>query len=298
MRQFYPVLLLNLLLTSCTVNSQPIDSSPWRSIESGKDFGISGMALVAQQTDRADFLIVHDNKQPDQNRLAIVTVASNQSPEYLPLTWPSQIDLPIDLESLTAVPGKNSEFIAATSWGQIYHLTLAADRTMAVVKVFELPELPQNSNIEGLALQQLDDRLLMVWGHRGQDNDPGVIYWGTLDLNNYQISPLGSVELTVPWPTEKVRHISDLKIDPAGTLYITSAMDSGDDGPFSSALYIAGVFNLSNSQVQFRPNSQLAALYRFRDRKIEAIELVSGAEGGVIFGTDDENMGSSIYTSF
>lgn len=299
MRKIYPVFLLNLLLTSCTLNSQPLESPPWRLVRSGKGFSISGMTLVNQETDRSDFLIVHDNDNSDQNRLAIVTVSSNVAPEYLPLTWPKDTDLPIDLEALTQVTGTTPpSFIAATSKGKMYHLTVDGNQKISILNAFDFPEFPKNSNFEGLDLQEIDGQLLMVWTHRGKDKDPGVIYWGTLELNNYQISAQGSVEFTVPWPTDNVRHISDIKIDPAGILYITSAMDSGDDGPFSSALYIAGFFTLNGSQFQFRSNSQLAALYRFDDHKIEAIELIPGANGGVVFGTDDENMGSSIYTSF
>ena len=299
MRKYYPVFFIAVLLISCTVNSQPGQSISWRKIGDGIAFGISGIALFDTDNDRSNFVLVHDNKKPDENRLGIVSVSSDESPKYLPLTWPNDTEIPKDLEAIDKVPGTNAgSFMAATSKGKIYHFTVESDRNISILKVFDLPEFPKKSNFEGLALQEIDGQLLMVWTHRGQDSDPGIIYWGTLDLDNYQIAPQGSIQFSVPWPTDQVRHISDIKVDPAGTLYITSATDPGNDGPFNSAVYIAGIFTVDGSEFEFRANSQLAPIYRFDDYKIEAIELIPGANGGVIFGTDDENRGSSIYTSF
>jgi hypothetical protein len=47
--------------------------------------------------------------------------------------------------------------------------------------------------------------------------------------------------------------------------------------------------------IEHRQNPQLVPLYRSQYHKIESIELVPGAEGGVIVGTDDENFGSYVY---
>ncbi|MFH7029153.1 MAG: hypothetical protein ACHBN1_28110 [Heteroscytonema crispum UTEX LB 1556] len=78
-------------------------------------------------------------------------------------------------------------------------------------------------------------------------------------------------------------------------MFITSGSDAGDDGPFESAVYIAGFLGLRGNKIAFKQNSQMIPLYRFNYHKIEGIELVSAAKGGVIVGTDDETMGSSIY---
>jgi hypothetical protein len=99
----------------------------------------------------------------------------------------------------------------------------------------------------------------------------------------------------VPSPISAVRHISDLKVDPVGILFITSAADNGDDGPFESVVYVAGAFEMRDRKITFQQNSQLVPLSRFNYHKVEAIELVPGRDGGVIVGSDDENMGSSVY---
>lgn len=279
---------------------QSVLSQQWRPVRGGIQFGISGMALLEQPSGSHSFLIVHDNKGKGQGRLAIVTIKGEESPQYFPVNWPSGTALPLDLESLTAVPESSEPaFMAATSGGKVYHFRLGAtNQNISIVKVFDLPNIPQGSNFEGFALQKINGQLLAVWAHRGEDKQPAIVYWGRLDLNTYQITQIGSARLEVPWPVSAVRHISDLKVDPAGILFITSATDNGDDGPFESAVYVAGAFEIRDQQITFRQNSQLVPLYRFKYHKVEAIELVPGQTGGVIVGSDDENLGSSVYLNW
>ena len=80
-----------------------------------------------------------------------------------------------------------------------------------------------------------------------------------------------------------------------GFYYISAASDTGDDGPFQSAVYIAGKFNQQGNQIAFQQDSALFPLYRLDYHKVEAIELIPGGAGGIFLGTDDENMGSSIF---
>ncbi len=285
------VFLLFLLL------SQQLAAQQWRPVRGGIAFGISGMALVEQQPDSLDLLIVHDNKEKNQARLAILSMMGNNQPQYLPLQWPNNIDLPVDLEALTAVTiSGNLSFMALSSTGKIYHLNLdKSAKNLAIIKVFSLPNITSKSNLEGFGLQEIDNQLLVVWAHRGEGEDPANIYWGTLDLSNYKIEPKGSTIFQVPWPnSQQVRHISDLKIDKAGVLFISSATDPGNDGPFNSAVYVAGTFNVCGDRIAFRKNPELVSLARYEYHKIEGIELVPGVAGGLIVGTDDENMGSFI----
>ena len=283
---------------------QPVLSQQWRPVRGGIQFAISGMALLEQQSGSYSFLVVHDNKDKSLGRLAIITINGEESPPYFPMNWPSSTALPIDLESITAVPGTpEPTFMVAASAGKVYHFRLdASKKNVSILKVFDFPNIPQGSNFEGFALQKINTQagtpLLAVWAHRGQDEQPAVLYWGRLDLNTYQITQIGSCSLKVPWPVSAVRHISDLKVDPAGVLFISSAADNGDDGPFESAVYVAGAFEIRDQQITFQQNSQLVPLYRFRYHKVEAIELVPGQTGGVIFGSDDENMGSSVYLNW
>jgi hypothetical protein len=49
------------------------------------------------------------------------------------------------------------------------------------------------------------------------------------------------------------------------------------------------------NKLALQQNTQLVPIYRCDYHKIEGLELVPGAEGGVILGTDDENLGSYVY---
>ena len=300
MRQVYIVLFTLAAWVAFSLMPQPLQSQQWRPVRGGIPFGISGIALLTQQSSATSFLVVHDNKQNNQGRLAVVTIKGEESPEYLPIDWPSSIPLPVDLESLTVVPGTpEPTFMVATSAGKVYHLRWnASKQTISIIKVFDLPNIAPGSNFEGFVVQKIDNQLLAVWANRGQDQQPAILYWGQLNLNTYQITPIGSFQLKVPFPVAAVRHISDLKVDSAGVLFIASAADNGDDGPFESAVYVAGAFDIHRQQITFRPNTQLVPLYRYRYHKVEAIELIPGRNGGVIVGSDDENMGGSVYLNW
>ncbi|AFY82618.1 hypothetical protein [Oscillatoria acuminata] len=277
-------------------------SAEWLPVKPGILFGISGIALVKNSLEAMGcppatcFVIVHDNKIEEEGRLAILTVHGQDSLNYLPLQWPDGTEWPIDLEAIAQVPDtEDSAFMAVTSFGRVYHFTLDSTGTIQLLHIFSLPDLPENTNLEGFDLHLLDGKLLGVWGHRGSPDDPGVLYWGWFNENGDQISGQGSAVITVPWPEEDVRHISDIKVNNAGILYITSTRDPGNDGPFDSAVYAAGLFSMNGDQVEFRPASSLAPLYRVNGHKIEALEFLPGLSGGKILGTDDENQGSSIY---
>ncbi|MCT7995755.1 hypothetical protein [Laspinema olomoucense] len=277
-------------------------SAQWRPVKTGILFGISGIALVEHSLDEMGcppatcFVIVHDNKKEGDGRIAILSVQGQNYLNYLPLQWPDGEEWPIDLEAIALVPGtEDSAFMAVTSLGRVYYFTLDSTGTIQLRQIFSLPNLPDNTNLEGFDLHLIDGKLLGVWGHRGSPDDSGVLYWGWFDWNRYQISGQGSAVITVPWPQEDVRHISDIKISNAGILYITSSRDPGDDGPFDSAVYAAGLFSMNGDQVEFRPAYSLVPLYRVNGHKIEALEFLPGLSGGPILGADDENQGSSIY---
>ena len=284
-------LLLLFPLQLCAQQQQ------WRPVGGGILMGISGMALVEPRTGaRTTFLVVHDNKQRGEGRVGLVEIEGLKPPRYTPLAWPTG-ELPEDLEALARVPAvAANSFMALASAGKIYHLLLdSSHSSIKLLKVFRLPDAPKESNFEGFTLYRMGERLLAVWAHRGEGADPAVIYWARLDPVTYSFSGVRSARLTVPWPKTDVRHVSDLKIDDGGALFITSASDPGDDGPFASALYLAGSFDVCEGQVVFRQTVALVRLLRFDYHKVEAFELVPGMTGGLAFATDDEHMGSSIY---
>lgn len=183
-----------------------------------------------------------------------------------------------------------------SSDGKGYHLKLVfKNKSIEVIKEFELPRTNKNYNFESFNLQKIDNQLIVMWGHRGDGKEAARIYWGDFDLNKYQINNVNSTDFKVPFPNGNVRHISDLKIDNAGIVYITTASDNGNDGPFQSAVYVAGYLGVNDNKIQWRQNQQLFPIYRDNYHKIEGLEIIPGAEGGIILGSDDENMGAAVY---
>ncbi|WP_299410749.1 hypothetical protein [Acaryochloris sp. IP29b_bin.148] len=275
----------------------------WRPVQPGKRKGVSGLAFVNQQGGTCQFLAVHDNKGDlDQPRLALLTVPPHGTIQYQPLTWPADQPLPVDLEALTVVPRtQHTEYMAVTSLGQIYHVRLdSPTHTLTVLRSLQIPPHSKLINIEGFALQQMEDQLMAVWAHRGEEEDPAMLFWGSVDLTTDKIAVQGSRSWRVPWPLNQVRHVSDLQIAPDGTLYITAASDPGDQGPFQSAMYVLGRFPfLPSLSRRAAPSegpdpSTLVPLYRFGFNKVEALALIPGQNGGIVWASDDEKFGSAL----
>jgi hypothetical protein len=270
---------------------------------------VSGMAFVESSgADKSIFLVVHDNKKETEARAGLIVVERNKPVTYTPLLWPREIPLANDLESVTTVPGKPGTFLLVESGDKLgdappapkaYLVTLnAAKNGIAISKVLDLPVPPAHTNLEGFSLQRIGDVVLAVWGHRGKNSEPGTVYWAPFDAATFTFGAVQSVPVTLPWPTESVRHISDLKLDASGALFTSAASDPGDEGPFSSALYLTGIFHISGTTVVFSPNPAPTPLYRFPHHKVEGFEFVPGRDGGIIFGTDDESLGASVFINW
>ena len=259
----------------------------WYPIGDEKAFGISGLAAL--NSGGTEFLAVHDNKNPEEPRLGKIARADG-SINYEIVSWPDG-NFPVDLEAIAAIPGRDREFIALASSGQGYHIR--ANSEIALLGTFTLPEPHPNPNIEGFTLYDLDGILIAIWGHRGAGIEPGVLSWGVADLDRYRFDFRGSRTWSVPLPQGNVRHITDLKVDAAGVLFVSAATDRGDDGPFESAVYAAGSLRIEEGTIALQLNAEPVPLLRHRHRKIEAIELVPRL--GMVLGSDDENRGASIF---
>lgn len=273
-------------------------SGGWRLVSRSRQSNISGMALVENSARGASFLVVNDNKLKQENHAAIVSVEGDGAPQYTPLRWLGE-DVPTDLEAVTFVPDTKDNYMAFTSAGRVYHVEISrTDNSVRVLKSFDVPRIPASRDFEGFALQKVKGRLLAVWADRGLDSKPAQLFWAEFDLWDHSFARVGSAFLRVPYPVGNTRHVSDVKVDPEGIVYISSASDPGDDGPFASAVYVVGSFGRDNSKgFVFTPRPVMKRLHTFDGHKVEALELLSGAKGAMAFGTDDENLGAAIYLS-
>ena len=289
---FLPALSLALLTGACA-SEQP----GWRQA-GGPLHNVSGMAYVGIDPERGgeQFLVVHDNKKPAEPHAGIVTLRTGKA-RYTRLRWPEAAGVPVDLEAISPVPDAPGRFLALESGGRLFHVRFATGDAFEVLNRSKLPEVPDGANFEGLAVQKLGGRLVIVWGHRGDGKkEPGVLHWGTYDLPDDAVTKQGSASVLVPFPRGKnTRHITDLRIDPGGTVWAGAASDPGDDGPFESAVYAIGALaDDGGGNFRFQPNASPTRLWKFR-RKVEALELVPGRRGGVYFGSDDEKGGGWVY---
>ena len=128
MPKFLRLMITIVVVGGLLLISQQVFAQTWIPVRAGIPFGISGIALINQQSDKLDFLIVHDNKRPNQGRLGIISLQGKNQPEYLPLNWPNE-KLPKDLEVLTSIPDtKNSDFIAVKTHGKASNFQLDCNK--------------------------------------------------------------------------------------------------------------------------------------------------------------------------
>lgn len=305
----------------------------WITVKCDSRFNFSGMALVESKDDKTTLLVVHDNKDQPADRqtnplknktervgLLIIEGKENR-PRLVSLKWidkdGTENKLPVDLEAITPVPDMPNHFMTisgnpfdAEEKGKAYLIKLDVEKQEArVVNSLKLPITYDGRDFESLAIQKIGNTLLAVWADRGREiwnngkreGRPATLFWGQLDLSKVSIKFLGQEELRMPLPAiedwknvsgGETRSASEIKIDTSGGLFVSSAFDSGDDGPFASAFYFAGVFTTQGSTIKFIKSANAVKLYEFKNYKIESFELLPN---GVVFGTDDENFGASVF---
>ncbi len=286
--------LLTVMVLALTSMAQQ-----WRPVGGSRQSNISGMAFVEHDKEHTVLLIVHDNKKKDQGHVALITVVGASAPKVTELKWIGE-EVPLDLEAATTVPGAVGQFIIFTSAGRAYHIKLdPAAATAELIRAFDVPEKPAGADFEGFALQKIGTMLIAVWADRGLTERPATLFWSKFDIARYSFNSVRSAEFKVPFPTSDVRHISDVKIDETGAVFVTSASDPGNDGPFSSAMYFAGTLTAAqDGSINFSRPASLTRLFNFAYQKVEGFEFIPGRDGGVAFGTDNENLGASIFLNY
>ncbi|MFI9050904.1 hypothetical protein [Streptomyces sp. NPDC053427] len=268
--------------------AQPAD---WQRVGDGITSGISGIVVDGRDGDAVDTLAVRDNKNPGENRLVAVRYSPDAAPRVRPLKWSGE--LPVDLEALDAVPGRDHEYVALASSGAAYRIH-AEKGTARVVAAFQLPGISSDGNYEGFALDATKDGIVAVWADRGQDDRPAKLTAALWDPATNSFGPHDSAKFSAPYPDEDVRHVSDVKVSPSGELTVSSASDPGDDGPYDSALYDAGHLSVGDDgDAHVSASDKPHRIAAFPGHKVEALACLPGSHEGIV-GTDDENDGGSI----
>jgi hypothetical protein len=155
----------------------------WHSLTDQKRLSISGIAAI--DSDR--FLVVHDNKKPDQPRLSIVNWQNKQRPTLEPIKWCDQ-NLPIDLEAITAIPSHKNDYLVLESKGRVTRIQLDPNKAACkTITQFKIPTATPDSNMEGLALHCIKKHCLLAWADRGDDKTPAKLSWSSYNIETNRI---------------------------------------------------------------------------------------------------------------
>lgn len=308
-------LVSSLVSWTCVVGAQApakLDFTP-----NDKQRGISGLVRLGAEGAGQRFLAVHDNKKAGP-RLALVDVGPG-SAHYTELKWPDP-NLPVDLEAAARVPGSD-DILVAQSDGKVFRIRVSGSEVQ-ILGSFVLPGVPARVNgspeIEAMDVAKVGEDLVVVWATRGySDFLPATISWGRLkDIVEHSEkdskgSLLGLVEVRTPYPPlsdkqisapsgyvlpdsspdyPSVRAISDLRVDEQGRVWVSSAADPGDAGPFVSSIFVVGSLVSVGARPYFATLSWPVERFRLQGYKIEALELYGGQ---IYFGTDDEDSGGA-----
>ena len=279
-----------LILFSCQKELKPIDER-WQYVSGKREIAISG---ISPTSDKNKYLVVHDNKKKEQLRIGLINLAADSL--YKGLSWPSE-SLPIDLEALSNIPGLENEYIAMGSWGFCYWIKLdLKSNTIEIIKEFRIPDSGPPLNLESLLIIRKNKKTYLAWAHRGSDNEQAILFWGAISLfdDDIAISVEDSTFINLPWPIKSKRHMSDMDIDNNNILWTSSTSDPGDDGPYQSAIYKIGKFEILKDKLYFNIFDSFPGQYVFNNNKVEALTIDANK---IVFATDDENLGASINFS-
>ncbi|WP_258565227.1 hypothetical protein [Streptomyces sp. WELS2] len=292
-------------VTVARTNDAPaLAATGWTQVGHDVRSGISGLTVTSRTHDAYRVLIALDNKRPGETRIARLDYRagdSGRTATVQPLEWRGGAE-PIDVEAIESVPGASDEYLAVSSRGLVYHIEVTDDgKAVQVRDLSPLPAIGEGDDFESFALVSRNDKLAAVWADRGEgDGRPATLYAAPLSFNQYGESVFGTVTKAAyraPYPTQDLRHASDIAVTDSGRLLIASASDEGDDGPFDSAVSDAGSVSLDRSgRVRLTMARSPEILRKFKGHKVEAVDCVSGS-GTAILGTDDENAGGALTTA-
>ncbi|SMC54563.1 hypothetical protein [Lentzea albidocapillata] len=282
--------LLVASVLAVTASLVPLPASAhtgqWQRVGTGITEGVSGLAVLSSRGDHVEALSVIDNKKPGQERVRRIVLDDGRVTAVRPMTW--QGETPVDLEAVAGVPHRPGEYVAVTSGSRAFHVRVRRD-VVTVVAAFDLPPHDPQDNMESFALRAVGSRLAAVWADRGAGVRTSTLYSAYFSLQDHTFGPVTTVEYDTGAHEETVRHASDIAIRTDGSVLVSSAVDPGDDGPFSSSLREIGRLVPRKDTVGVGLARRPHLLGTFGGRKIEAVTLLRG--GDVLLGTDDENDG-------
>ncbi len=280
--------------------------------------GIGGIAEIESGGDTSSlFLVIHDHKYnkhtANLSRFGIVVVPTKHETKekvrYIAVNedWKKFSKKGNDLEAICALPNRKNEFLAIESsyykgdYGRIFHLTVSESRPfvwdVAVTDSTLIPGFINETtdlSVEGLScVANGTDAVHLIIGFRSGSTITNSILWDKLNLKQWpkRLVFANTLPFSADISDRYSRDISDLHVDKAGRLWIAASYDiDNDQGPFASAVYLAG-------RVKSSPAFSVDLLQKpikiseFQGLKIEALGPPVTPAGILSYGTDDEVYG-------
>ncbi len=287
-------------------------------------YSLSGLAKMVPARNGAaySFIGVIDNKHDDEPRVLMIHLNSDYSlrSPVVVVPWPTPYPSDLtDLESVAAIPngqtGSNQQFVTANSDGNFWRFTVNDNEQVTNVlqsskDLYREGSTSSAKEIESLGFFTHNGSIKIAWAGRGSRDHSARLFSAdftstssTLSFSNHDDRKIQETHFNWPRPVwgddDNTRLISDLAIatNPNGAVYVSSAFDGGDNGPFASTLYNIGTFeSVDDYDDNDSPYPPQAALFvRGSGKKVEAVEMLTGdPSGGFILGTDDEKLGGYI----
>ncbi|MFI6576060.1 hypothetical protein ACIBFB_09670 [Nocardiopsis sp. NPDC050513] len=251
------------------------------------------------------FLVCHDARddyaERDLPRLSIVRTPVGTDGiivRELDVAFP---DVPNDLESIARVPGRDEALLVESNADgtdpdpTIYLARWDEDLDVTIAGAVPWPRTPEPLvNVEATGVVTVRGRDYFVYAERAQGSDTTRVNMTRVRIEESGRIEFGrrwtSVSFTAPEPPD-ARPASGLDIDGEGNVYISSAYDPGDLGPFDSAVYRAAVVRPGGPVgARLRPVDPPEELARSSGLKVEGVALVDGSFP-IFISDDDEDYG-------
>jgi hypothetical protein len=268
-------------------------------------------ALMGTDYERiGGFLGVQDTKDYSYevrpiSGIAVTVVTPGAGAEYheVAISWPEG-EPASDLEAVCHLPGRGAQFLVVESgyfggrFGRVFHIELSYDRGTWTGAILDAARLPADAReIEGVSCLAQDGDALVVFGERGGDapGQDGRFRWTAVTLGALPDTLSLSAKDVDSAPAFGLpRDVTGMYVDESGLLWVSSAEDRGEFGPFRSAVELIGRidFDVEDPVTLF---ADPIVFYYTDTRKIEGVGagILSGAHLSVV--TEDEGLGGSWF---
>ena len=124
--------------------------------------------------------------------------------------------------------------------------------------------------------------------------------WWVVILGDVLISNLVGIKKIISIMMKQKKSVGITKavgqtfMDNNNILWTSATSDPGDEGPYKSAIYKIGLFEIVKENINFSILQSFPKQYVFEKNKVEALTF---NDNKIVFATDDENLGAAINIS-